>query len=234
MKVKKIFDNKLFQFAMGLVRFILGAIILFYVVFVVLQRFSGNKSVMGYRLFTVATGSMSGVYEVNDVIAVQDCDINTLKVGDDIAYQGNRGGLEGMLITHRIIKIEVGEDGKKIFTTKGVNAPAADPVISEKQVLGKVVGIVPLISLLNHVVKSQLGFFLLIFCPLVLIIVLEVLQTITDIQLEKNEIREIKKEKSEFEQSTVLVEKNKEEEVSSDEEEIEEVVEKKVFDEEII
>lgn len=234
MKVKKIFDNKLFQFAMGLVRFILGAIILFYVVFVVLQRFSGNKSVMGYRLFTVATGSMSGVYEINDVIAVQDCDTNTLKVGDDIAYQGNRGGLEGMLITHRIIKIEVGEDGKKIFTTKGVNAPAADPVISEKQVLGKVVGIVPLISLLNHVVKSQLGFFLLIFCPLVLIIVLEVLQTITDIQLEKNEIKEIKKEKSEVEQSTVLVEKNKEEEVPSDKEEIEEVVEKKVFDEEII
>ena len=227
MKVKKIFDNKLFQFAMGLVRFILGAIILFYVVFVVLQRFSGNKSVMGYRLFTVATGSMSGVYEVNDVIAVQDCDTNTLKVGDDIAYQGNRGGLEGMLITHRIIKIEVGEDGKKIFTTKGVNAPVADPVISEKQVLGKVVGIVPLISLLNHVVKSQLGFFLLIFCPLVLIIVLEVLQTITDIQLEKNEIKEIKKDKSEVEQSTDLVGKNKEEEV-------EEVVEKKVFDEEII
>ncbi len=225
--MKKIFDNKLFQFAMGLVRFILGAIILFYVVFVVLQRFSGNKSVMGYRLFTVATGSMSGVYEVNDVIAVQDCDTSTLKVGDDIAYQGNRGGLEGMLITHRIIKIEVGEDGKKIFTTKGVNAPVADPVISEKQVLGKVVGIVPLISLLNHVVKSQLGFFLLIFCPLVLIIVLEVLQTITDIQLEKNEIKEIKKDKSEVEQSTDLVGKNKEEEV-------EEVVEKKVFDEEII
>ena len=208
MKVKKIFDNKLFKFAMGLVRFILGAIILFYVVFVVLQRVSGNKSVMGYRLFTVATGSMSGVYEVNDVIAVQDCDTNTLKVGDDVAYQGNRGGLEGMLITHRIIKIEVGED--------------------------RVVGIVPLISLLNHVVKSQLGFFLLIFCPLVLIIVLEVLQTITDIQLEKNEIKEIKKEKKEVEQSTEVVEKNKNEEVSSIDEEEKEVVKKQIFDEEII
>lgn len=198
MTVKKIFDNKLFQFAMGVVRFIFGAIILFYVLFVILQRVSGNKSVMGYRLFTVATGSMSGVYEINDVIVVKDCDTNTLRVGDDVAYQGNRGGLEGMLITHRITKIEIGEDGKKVFTTKGVNAPAADPVISEDQVLGKVEGVVPLISLLNHVVKSQLGFFLLIFCPLVLIIVLEVLQTITDIQLEKNEIQEIKRDKDEI------------------------------------
>jgi len=222
--VKKIFDNKLFQFALGLVRFILGAIIIFYVVFVVLQRFSGNKSVFGYRLFTVATGSMSGVYEVNDVIAVQDCDANTLKVGDDIAYQGNRGGLEGMLITHRIIKVEVGKDGKKLFTTKGVNAPAEDPVVSESQVLGRVVGVVPFITLLNHVVKSQLGFFLLIFCPLVLIIVLEVLQTITDIKLEKNEIQEIKKEDKQ-EESQIKGEEEKEKK---------EVVEKHAFDEEII
>ena len=46
MKVKKIFDNKLFQFAMGLVRFILGTIILFYVVFVVLQ-----SHLRRYKLF---------------------------------------------------------------------------------------------------------------------------------------------------------------------------------------
>ena len=31
----------------------------------------------------------------------------------------------------------------------------------------------------------------LVFCPLVIVIVLEVLQTITDIKLENNEIREI-------------------------------------------
>ena len=42
-------------------------------------------------------------------------------------------------------------------------------------------------------VKSQLGFFCLIFCPLVLVIVLEILQTITDIKLENNELQEINK-----------------------------------------
>jgi signal peptidase I len=134
---------------------------------------------------------MSGVYDINDVIAVKDCDTNTLKVGDDIAYQGSRGGLEGLLITHRIIRIEEKEDGGRIFVTKGVNAPGEDPAIEESQILGKVVGIVPVISFINHIVKTQLGFFFLIFCPLVIIIVLEVLQTITDYQLDKNEIKEI-------------------------------------------
>ena len=189
--MKKIWNNRVFKILRGIIRTVFIVIILAYLAFIIVQRFSGNKSVFGYRLFTIATGSMAGVYEINDVIAVKDCDTNTLKVGDDIAYQGNRGGLEGLLITHRIIRIEDKEDGSRMFVTKGVNAPGEDPAIEESQILGKVVGVVPIISFINHIVKTQLGFFLLIFCPLVLIIVLEVLQTITDYQLDKNEIKEI-------------------------------------------
>ena len=189
--MKKLLDNRVFKIITGIIRTIFIVIILAYLAFILIQRFSGNKSVFGYRLFTIATGSMSGVYEINDVIAVKDCDTDKLKVGDDIAYQGSRGGLEGLLITHRIVRIEEKEDGGKMFVTKGVNAPGEDPAIEESQILGKVVGVVPFISFINHIVKTQLGFFLLIFCPLVLIIVLEILQTITDYQLDKNEIKEI-------------------------------------------
>jgi signal peptidase I len=190
--MKKILDNRVFKIITGIIRTIFILIIIAYLAFILIQRFSGNKSVFGYRLFTIATGSMSGVYEINDVIAVKDCDTNTLKVGDDIAYQGNKGGLEGMLITHRIVRIEDKEDGHRIFYTKGVNAPGEDPAVEESQILGKVVGVVPVISFINHIVKTQAGFFLLIFCPLVIIIVLEILQTITDYQLDKNKIKKIK------------------------------------------
>lgn len=190
----KILGNKYVKTFITIFRVCFISIIVLYLAFIIIQRLSGNKSIFGYRLFNVATGSMTGVYEINDVIAVKDWDIDTLKVGDDIAYKGNRGGLDGLLITHRIIKIEKSEDGGKLFTTKGVNAPGADPVITESQILGKVVGTVPVITQLNHVVKSQAGFFIFVFCPLVLIIVLEVLQTITDIKLEKNEIQRIEKE----------------------------------------
>ena len=211
----KIFHNKVFVFFEGLIRGVFTVIIIAYLLFILAQRITGNQSVLGYRLFSVATGSMAGVYEVNDVIAVKDWNVDELKVGDDIAYQGNKGDLNGMLITHRIIRIEVDENtGEKIFVTKGVNAPAEDPAIREEQILGKVVGVVPVISFLNHTVKSQLGFFLLIFCPLVLIIVLEVLQTITDIRLEKNEIQEIRNHKEEEDS----FEKEKQEEMPVDEE----------------
>lgn len=191
----KLFNNIVFKIITGIIKVVFTILIVAYLGMILIQRITGNQSVMGYRLFTVATGSMVGVYEINDVIAVKDWDVDKLKVGDDIAYQGTRGGLQGMLITHRIIRIEEKEDGSgRIFVTKGVNSPAEDPSIEEGQVLGKVVGVVPVITTVNHIVKSQAGFFLLIFCPLVIIIVLEVLQTITDIQLEKHEIQEIQKE----------------------------------------
>ncbi len=209
--MKKIFESKAYRIISGIIRTVFTIFIVLYLLFILAQRFSGNESIMGYRLFTVATGSMSGVYEVNDVIAVKDWNVDKLKVGDDIAYIGKKGGLEGMLITHRIIRIEEREDREgRIFVTKGVNAPGEDPAIEESQILGKVVGVVPVISTLNHMVKSQAGFFLLIFCPLVIIIVLEVLQTITDIQIENNELKRIEKEEKEKEPKEVKEEKKEE------------------------
>ncbi len=191
--MKKIFNNKIFKVFVGLIKAFLIIVMVLYVGFVIAQRATGNKSIMGYRFFTVATGSMKGVYNINDVIAVHDYDTNKLKVGDDIAYLGTRSGLEGKIIVHRIIKIENKEAGGRMFTTKGVNSDNPDPVINDNQIFGKVTGKIPVISEINHVVRSQVGFFSLIFCPLVLIIVLEILQTITDYQLEKNKIKEIKK-----------------------------------------
>ncbi len=218
--MKGIVDNKIFRILFGIIKGFFITIIVIYLLFILFQRLSGNRSLFGYRMFTVASGSMAGVYEINDVIAVRDYDIKKLKIGDDIAYRGVRGGLEGMLVTHRIIRIENGTNGERIFVTRGVNAPAEDPSVLENQIMGKVVGVVPIISPLNHAVKSQLGFFLLIFCPLVIVIVLEVLQTITDIQLEKNEIQEIHKEstksKKKFKQDNNHVEENKQEEDSSE------------------
>ena len=190
-----IFNNKIFKIVYGTLKTIFFIILILYVVFICVQRLSGNNSVFGFRLFTVATGSMKGVYNVNDVIAVKDFDNKKLKVGDDIAFVGNRGGLENKLVTHRIIKIEEESNGR-IFTTKGVKNSVEDPSITESQILGKVVGVVPVVTQINHVVKSQLGFFCLIFWPIVLVIVLEILQTITDIKLENNELQEINKKET--------------------------------------
>ena len=40
-----------------------------------------------------------------------------------------------------------------------------------------------------------MGFFLLVFCPLVLVIALEITETVIEVKLERNEIRKIEKKK---------------------------------------
>ena len=68
-----------------------------------------------------------------------------------------------------------------------------DLPVHDDQIIGKVIGKVPIITQINHIVKTQLGFFALVFCPLVIIIVVEILQTITDYQIDKKEIQKIEK-----------------------------------------
>lgn len=187
----KILNNKIFKSIFTILKTCFFAILIVYILFVGYQRLSGNKSIFGYRMFTVATGSMTGVYNINDVIAVKDYDVNKLRVGDDIAYSGNRGGLENKFVTHRIIKIEDATNGGKIIVTKGVKNQVEDPPITDKQVLGKVVGVVPIVSEVNHIVNTQAVFFFLIFCPLVIVIVVDILQTITDEEIENNKLKKI-------------------------------------------
>lgn len=187
----KILNNKIFKSIFTILKTCFFAILIVYILFVGYQRLSGNKSIFGYRMFTVATGSMTGVYNINDVIAVKDYDVNKLRVGDDIAYSGNRGGLENKFVTHRIIKIEDAANGGKIIVTKGVKNQVEDPPITDKQVLGKVVGVVPIVSEVNHIVNTQAVFFFLIFCPLVIVIVVDILQTITDEEIENNKLKKI-------------------------------------------
>lgn len=192
--MKKLLENKTFQIIYTIIKVFVVAMLSIYLLFVIVQRFTNNSSILGYRVFTIATGSMEPVYNINDVILVKDTAPSTLKNGDDIAYLGNRDAVKGLIVTHRIIRIETFNDGKVHYTLKGVNNKYEDPSITADQILGKVVGKLPVVNFINHVVKNIYGFFFLVFCPLVLVIFLEIADTIIDMKLEKNEIRLIEKE----------------------------------------
>lgn len=210
--MKKLLENKTFQIIYTIIKIFVVAMLSIYLLFVIVQRFTNNSSILGYRVFTIATGSMEPVYNINDVILVKDTDPSTLKKGDDIAYLGNRDAVKGLIVTHRIIRMDTFSDGKVHYTLKGVNNKYEDPSITEDQILGKVVGKLPVVNFINHVVKNIYGFFFLVFCPLVLVIFLEIADTIIDMKLEKNEIRLIEKEDKKSKK------KNKKENISNNEE----------------
>ena len=184
--LRKILDSKYFQIPYKIIKAIIFIVLLLYVVFTIIQRVSGNQSIFGYRLFAVATGSMVPAYNINDVLAIKEVNHNEIKVGDDITYLGKKQDVSGKIVTHRIIDIEE-KNGKKTYLTKGINNDVEDPTIGDNQIYGKVVGKVPVVTQINHIVKNQYGFFFLIFLPLVIVIFLEIADTVTEMKQDKIE-----------------------------------------------
>jgi len=184
--LRKILDSKYFQIPYKIIKAIIFIVLLLYVVFTIIQRVSGNQSIFGYRLFAVATGSMVPDYNINDVLAIKEVNHNEIKVGDDITYLGKKQDVRGKIVTHRIIDIEE-KNGKKTYLTKGINNEVEDPTIGDNQIYGKVVGKVPVVTQINHIVKNQYGFFFLIFLPLVIVIFLEIADTVTEMKQDKIE-----------------------------------------------
>ena len=209
-KILDLFENKYFRIIYNIVKFVVIFVLASYILFIAIQKITNNNSIFGYRVFSVASGSMIPVYNVNDVILVKDVDVNKLKVGDDIVYVGNRGGVEGLVVSHRIIKIdEIDGKTQRIFT-QGLNAEGTDPSIGPSQVLGQVVEVVPFITPVNHILKNMYGFFFLIFLPLVLIICLEIIETRLSLKLDKEELVRIKKEIKEKKDAEEIEELDKE------------------------
>ncbi len=194
--LRKILDSKYFQIPYRIIKTIIFLILVLYVAFIVIQRVSGNQSVFGYRIFTVATGSMVPDYNVNDVLAIKEVNHDELKIGDDITYLGTKQDVNGKIVTHRIIDIEM-KDGKKVYLTKGINNEVEDPTIEDNQIYGKVVGKIPIVTEINHIIKNQYGFFFLIFLPLVIVIFLEIADTVTEIKRDKQEKDEKEAEENE-------------------------------------
>ena len=202
-KFLDLFDNKAFNIVYNIVKFIVIFILGSYILFIALQKLTNNSSIFGYRVFSVASGSMIPVYNVNDVILVKDVNVNRLKIGDDIVYVGNRGGVEGLVVSHRIINIDKRNGKVERLFTQGLNAQGADPSIGPDQVLGQVIEVVPIITPINHILKNIFGFFFLIFLPLVFIIVLEVLETRIEIKLDKEELIRRNKKEEKFDEEVI-------------------------------
>ena len=116
----------------------------------VLKRDYAN--VFGYTYFVVATGSMSGTIEVNDVVIVkigQEANVN-----DIITYKTE----DGKFITHRVVK----KIGSQIITQGDVNNTEDDP-ISTKDMVGVVKLVISPSFVLKLIAVLLIVFILLAF-----------------------------------------------------------------------
>lgn len=128
---------------------------------------SPDKSVFGYRWYTVLTGSMEPTYSVGDVVIVKVTDAAHIAVGDVITF--NPSSDSDAYLTHRVTEKEEDYEGTGVtcFRTKGDANDAEDSfLIDEERVIGTVSFSVPKMGYIIRFV--QLRWYVVI--PLIIMI----------------------------------------------------------------
>lgn len=161
-----------------IVEWIISILLILLIILTAFQRFSNQGNFFGYRIYTVASGSMIPIYDIGDTLLIKDTGITDLKVGDAVTYIGEADGLDGLIITHQIQKIEVGEDGKLYFHTKGIANNVEDPIVEEDQVLGKVVYKFIILSIFGKITTNMIALLLFITIPVALLIAIEIIKIV--------------------------------------------------------
>lgn len=151
------------QKSLNKIRFALVIIIsigiLYNVLLIIQSILYPNKtpSFLGYKTFSIISGSMMPEINVGDIVVVKDVEINDLKDGDIISFRN-----DSEIITHRIIRIE--EDKKQIlYITKGDNNNTEDAdKVSFVNIEGKVVNVIPKLGNVVFFLKNKVTILLLI------------------------------------------------------------------------
>ena len=96
-------------------------------------KHENNISILGFRQYVVATGSMEPEYNIGDLIVIRETTKEEIKIGDVINYISETG-ID--TITHRVVDI-IQEDGQTYYKTKGDNNNSVDPeLVNYSQVKG--------------------------------------------------------------------------------------------------
>jgi signal peptidase len=136
--------SKIFKIVFKILAIIVGIFLLLSIdAWMQVNLFRKNyASIFGYSIFNVVTGSMSGTIEINDYVIVKNTD--DVQINDIITFTSS-----GELITHRLVQISGGN-----YITRGDANTADDYSIAKKDIVGKVVLVLPKAGIWKNVISE--------------------------------------------------------------------------------
>ena len=180
-------------------QFILCLILIF---FILLNIFSmNNKSLFGFRIYRVISGSMQPALQIGDVIIVKKS--NNYSERDIITYSN---GLT--TITHRIIAINNDE-----VITKGDANEVDDKPINKEQIVGKFFFRISNFSLFSIILSKNVIYLIMIFLLVLIFLLVIGDRIIKNLRYQSNNVKKLKKDKDEIKKFTNKRELNKKDEL---------------------
>ena len=180
-------------------QFILCLILIF---FILLNIFSmNNKSLFGFRIYRVISGSMQPALQIGDVIIVKK---STNYAERDIITYSN--GLT--TITHRIIAI----NNDKVIT-KGDSNEVDDKPINKEQIVGKFFFRISNFSLFSIILSKNVIYLIMIFLLVLIFLLVIGDRIIKNLRYQSNNVKKLKKNKEKNKNLTNKRELNKKDEL---------------------
>ena len=132
-------------------------------------------AVLGVAPMVVLSGSMSGTaedhIEVGDLIFTTTPDLDSLQVGDVVAFMD-----DDVVVTHRIVDITADKSGRKQFVTKGDANNTEDPAIYPEAVIGVYRGRIPKLGDFALFLQKPLGMAVFIGVPVCAFVIGDVIR----------------------------------------------------------
>lgn len=155
---------------------IIGLALLF--VFVTAKVAKSKNAEPPINLYTIISPSMTPNIAVYDVVVTVKTDLSKLKVRDVISYYSDNPAVNGLTITHRIVKItKVGDE--YIFETKGDKNQYVDEwIVKGEDVVGRVNFKIPQLGKVQFFLGSKGGWLLAILIPALAIIAYDIYKII--------------------------------------------------------
>jgi signal peptidase I len=124
----------------------------------------GCTALLGWRLMSVQSASMSPAYEVGGLAVVAPASAGSLQAGDPVVFEAQ--DRSGRLVVHRVVKRVERSDGLSLRTRGDAN-PADDlSLVPARDVRGSVQIYVPRLGHLVDAVFTPVGQALLLGLPL--------------------------------------------------------------------
>jgi len=172
--------------AISVVMIILAVCIL---ITVVMTKSGQSPSFLGHSAFRVLTGSMEPEIPVDSMVVTQKVDPSEIAVGDIITFYSADPDLEGSVVTHRVARIENDENGLRFITKGDANIIEDEYPVTPETLIGKVVFKSMFFGKLVRLSANPLIFIGFIMIPLVLILVVNLVQTVqTAKEIEQEEL----------------------------------------------
>ena len=137
----------------------------------VLYMITSNYDILlGYRSFLVQSGSMEPAIMTGDIIITHEK--KNYMLNDTVTFKN----AENRIVTHRISAVTQEGGETKLYTKGDANRSEDFDTISFRQIIGKVVFVMPKFGHLVAFSKSMLGLIILVLAPAGLFIVDELLK----------------------------------------------------------